>query len=69
MTRRSPLTRRIMIRLSPDEVAAVLAGTADNADAERLAELVEALDEWLYRGWFLPARWCCATYAPPGEGA
>jgi hypothetical protein len=26
-------------------------------DAERLAELVQALDEWLTRGGFLPARW------------
>lgn len=26
-------------------------------DARRLAELVEALDEWISRGGFLPARW------------
>ena len=26
-------------------------------DAERLAELVVALDEWIRKGGFLPARW------------
>jgi hypothetical protein len=26
-------------------------------DAYRLAELVEALDQWIARGGFLPARW------------
>jgi hypothetical protein len=28
-----------------------------NADSERLAELVLALDEWMFKGGFLPARW------------
>lgn len=44
--------------------AAVLAGTAGDTDAERLADLVEALDEWLHDGQCLPVRWACATYAP-----
>lgn len=26
-------------------------------DAQRLAELVQALDQWIVRGGFLPARW------------
>ena len=26
-------------------------------DCDRMAELVLALDEWLHRGGFLPARW------------
>jgi hypothetical protein len=29
----------------------------DDRDAERLAELVEALDEWLASGGFLPSDW------------
>lgn len=29
----------------------------DMDDAERLAELVLALDEWIERGGFLPRRW------------
>jgi len=28
------------------------------AAAARMAELVQALDGWLARGGFLPARWC-----------
>ncbi len=28
-----------------------------HADAERLAELVIALDEWISKGGFLPAQW------------
>lgn len=30
---------------------------AQTHDAERLAELVQALDEWITKGGFLPARW------------
>jgi hypothetical protein len=29
----------------------------DDGDAERLAELVQALDEWLTKGGFLPDAW------------
>lgn len=29
----------------------------DAHDAARLAELVDALDQWLVRGGFLPSRW------------
>jgi hypothetical protein len=29
----------------------------DEHDADRLAELVLALDEWISKGGFLPARW------------
>lgn len=29
----------------------------DDEDARRLAELVEAMDEWLSAGGFLPERW------------
>ena len=29
----------------------------DQDDAARLAELVEALDGWITKGGFLPARW------------
>ncbi len=32
-------------------------GTADEGDAERLAELVEALDAWMKRGGFAPTQW------------
>jgi len=32
-------------------------GAIDADRAERLAELVLALDEWLKKGGFLPARW------------
>lgn len=41
--------RRILARFNADE--------ASLADAERLAELVAALDEWISRGGFLPAEW------------
>lgn len=32
-------------------------GKADTDDAYRLADLVEALDEWIACGGFLPKRW------------
>lgn len=32
-------------------------GRGKPGDAERLAQLVEALDNWLCRGGFLPATW------------
>lgn len=35
----------------------ILNGDGDESDAYRLAELVEALDEWIAKGGFLPARW------------
>lgn len=38
-------------------VAAVLSGTSHHDDLTRLAELVEALDEWITRGGFLPTQW------------
>ena len=31
--------------------------TGSEIDAERLAELVDALDTWISRGGFLPAAW------------
>jgi len=36
-------------------------------DAVRLFEHIDALDEWLSRGGFLPAAWSCA--APAWRGA
>jgi hypothetical protein len=33
------------------------AGAWDAADAERVRELIEALDAWLSRGGFLPDAW------------
>lgn len=38
-----------------DEVFTVAVRVADRAN--RLAELVETLDEWIRKGGFLPARW------------
>lgn len=40
-------------------VAHILSGKklGYDADAERLAELVEALDEWITHGGFLPKEW------------
>jgi hypothetical protein len=38
------------------------------ADIMRFAELVEALDEWLSKGWFLPKRWNRPWVPGPGEG-
>jgi hypothetical protein len=35
----------------------ILNGDGSESDAYRLAELVEALDEWIAKGGFLPARW------------
>lgn len=45
-----------------EQVQLLLYGKALSADdyvevAGRLAELVEALDEWLSKGGFLPGRW------------
>jgi hypothetical protein len=37
--------------------ARVLRGDPCDGDLERAADLVEALDEWLVKGGFLPARW------------
>lgn len=34
--------------------------SVDTGDALRLAELVEALDQWLYKGGMLPNRWALA---------
>lgn len=35
----------------------VLKGRADEEDIERLAELIEGLDNWLSKGGFLPKNW------------
>jgi len=35
----------------------ILSGNEDEQDAERLAELVIALDEWISMGGFLPNIW------------
>lgn len=43
--------RRVVARIVND--GAVCA----TADTERLAELVDALDEWITRGGFLPSAW------------
>jgi hypothetical protein len=37
-----------------------------SADAARLAELVLALDEWIRRGGFIPARWNRVTIKVQG---
>lgn len=38
-------------------VAKILSGRGNDADAYQLAELVQALDEWIGRGGFLPSAW------------
>ena len=35
----------------------ILDGLGTRANAERLAELVVALDEWIAKGGFLPSKW------------
>jgi hypothetical protein len=35
----------------------ILSGSFEAHDAERMAELIEALDEWLTKGGFLPDAW------------
>lgn len=42
------------------ELAEYLVNRADATKAERLAELVLALDEWVANGGFLPERWYLA---------
>lgn len=37
--------------------ARINAGTPEEGDADRLAELVEALNEWVANGGALPAAW------------
>lgn len=37
--------------------ARVRAGLAASYEVDRLAELVEALDEWICKGGFLPKQW------------
>jgi hypothetical protein len=59
-------------RLVKKIYASVNRGTKINPeDAEELAVLVEALDEWLARGSFLPTRWSRArplsTYSLGGR--
>lgn len=41
-------------------------GEMTKEDAQRLAELVVAMDEWLFKGGFLPSRWQQVTN-PPGH--
>lgn len=38
-------------------VTRIINGTASASDVERLADLVEALDNWISRGGFLPDSW------------
>lgn len=38
-------------------VARIVEGESQDGDLEELADLAEALDEWLSKGGFLPARW------------
>ena len=49
LAEQAKLARRIL--------AADDAGDYADHDASRLAELVEALDEWIRRGGFLPQAW------------
>jgi hypothetical protein len=44
--------RRIVARIIDLDATAI-----DPVDAVALADLVQALDEWLTRGGFLPAEW------------
>jgi len=37
--------------------SAILRGEYTNGDADRLAELVEALDEWISKGGAIPRDW------------
>jgi hypothetical protein len=51
------ISKRIQDCTHADELRAGQACTRCEADAERLAELVLALDEWIVRGGFLPDAW------------
>ena len=55
------LTRRLL-DAAPHPAAAT-------ADAIRLAELVEALDDWLSRGGFPPRAWAAGHRPPPETGS
>ena len=44
--------RRIIARMLADDSESI-----DTGDALRLAELAQALDEWIANGGFLPAEW------------
>ena len=44
--------RRIIARILADDSESI-----DTGDALRLAELAQALDEWIRKGGFLPASW------------
>lgn len=44
--------RRIIARMTADGSESI-----DSGDALRLAELAEALDNWITSGGFLPAQW------------
>lgn len=49
---------RLQLRISKSIMAAIDKGkSVDEEDANRLAELVESLDQWILRGGFLPKRW------------
>lgn len=51
--------RRIAARVKATRDAG---GEVDGDDADRLAELVDALDIWLARGGFLPDAWQPASH-------
>lgn len=38
----------------------------DSGDAVRLAELVQAMDEWIKKGGFLPTEWQASRDTKPG---
>ncbi len=40
------------------EILQIIRAAGLEADHNRLAELIEALDEWIVNGGFLPERWC-----------
>ena len=49
--------RRIIARMNQHSMTVSCACTKCVDDGARLAELVQALDEWLTRGGFLPPSW------------
>jgi len=45
------------LKMIRSRVGRLNSGNPDRNDGEELAELVEALDEWLSKGGFLPVDW------------
>ena len=45
----------------------IITGRMQYGDEDRLAELVEALDEWLEKGGFFPVRWTRGQYTGRDE--